>query len=58
MNCTGIMKLLIYYNKFLNKGAHPASYPMGALSLGVKWQRREAGHSPPSSAEVEECVEL
>jgi hypothetical protein len=30
----------------------------GSLSLGVKWPRREAYHSPPSSAEVKECVEL
>jgi hypothetical protein len=30
----------------------------GALSLGVKWPGREADHSPPSSAEVKECVEL
>jgi hypothetical protein len=30
----------------------------GALSLEVKWPRREADHSPPSSAEVKECVEL
>jgi hypothetical protein len=41
-------------------GASPASYPMGTrgLSLGVKRQGREADHSPPSSAEVKECVEL
>jgi acyl-CoA thioesterase len=30
---------------------------MGAPSLGVKWPRHEADHSPPSSAEVKECVE-
>jgi hypothetical protein len=30
----------------------------GALSLGVKWPEREADHSHPSSAEVNECVEL
>jgi hypothetical protein len=30
----------------------------GALSLGVKWLRHEADNSPPSSAEVKECVEL
>jgi hypothetical protein len=30
----------------------------GALSLGVKRLGREADHSPPSSAEVKECVEL
>jgi hypothetical protein len=29
-----------------------------ALSLGVKRSGREADHSPPSSAEVKECVEL
>jgi hypothetical protein len=41
-------------------GAHPASYSMGnrALSLGVKRPGREADHSPPSSGEVKECVEL
>jgi hypothetical protein len=40
--------------------AHPASYPMGARGffLVVKRRRREADHSPPSSAEVTECVEL
>jgi hypothetical protein len=40
--------------------AHPASYPMGtgALSLGVKRPGREADHSPPSSAELKEWVEL
>jgi hypothetical protein len=39
---------------------HPASYQMGngTLSLGVKRPGREANHSPPSSAEVKECVEL
>jgi hypothetical protein len=37
-------------------GAHPASSPMDTrdLSLGVKRPRREADHSPPSSAEVKE----
>jgi hypothetical protein len=39
--------------------ANPTSYPTpGALSLGIKWPGREADHSPPSSAEVKECVEL
>jgi hypothetical protein len=39
-------------------GAHLASYPMGtgALSPGVKWQEREADHSPPSSAEVKNGI--
>jgi hypothetical protein len=30
----------------------------GALSPGSKGSGREADHSPPSSAEVKECVEL
>jgi hypothetical protein len=30
----------------------------GALSLGIKRRGSEADHSPPSSAEVKECVEL
>jgi len=30
----------------------------GALSLGAKRPGREADHSPPSSAEVKECVKL
>jgi hypothetical protein len=30
----------------------------GALSLGVKRPGREGDHSPPSSAEFKECVEL
>jgi hypothetical protein len=40
--------------------SHPALYLVGirALSLGVKLPGHEADHSPPSSAEVKECVEL
>jgi len=30
----------------------------GALSMGVKRPVREANHSPPSSAELKECVKL
>jgi hypothetical protein len=35
-------------------GVHPASYPMGtgALSQEIKRPRREADHSPPSTAAV------
>jgi hypothetical protein len=36
----------------------PIRWVPGALSLGVKRLGREADHSPPSNAEVEECVEL
>jgi hypothetical protein len=41
-------------------GAHRASYPRGTRGLfpGVKRPGREADHSPPSSAEVKEWVEL
>jgi hypothetical protein len=41
-------------------GAHAASYPMGTgrCSLGSKTGRREADHSPPSSAEVNKYVDL
>jgi hypothetical protein len=36
----------------------PIQWVPWALSLGVKRPGREADHSPPSSAEVKECVEL
>jgi hypothetical protein len=36
----------------------PIQWVPGALSLGVNRPGREADHSPPSSAEVKECVEL
>jgi hypothetical protein len=36
----------------------PIQWVQGALSSGVKQQAREADHSPPSSAEVREWVEL
>jgi hypothetical protein len=36
----------------------PIQWVPGALSLGVKRPRREADQSPPSSAEVKECVEI
>jgi hypothetical protein len=36
----------------------PIQWVPGALSLGAKRLGREADHSPPSSAEVKECVEL
>jgi hypothetical protein len=37
---------------------HPTQWAPGAISLGVKRPGREVDHSPPSSAEVKECVEL
>jgi hypothetical protein len=36
----------------------PIQWVLGVLSLGVKRPEREADHSPPSIAEVKECVEL
>jgi len=36
----------------------PIQWVPGALSLGVERQGREADHSPPSSAEIKEFVEL
>jgi hypothetical protein len=36
----------------------PRQWVTWALSLGVKRPGREADHSPSSSAEVKECVEL
>jgi hypothetical protein len=36
----------------------PIQWAPGVLSLGVKRPGREADHSPPSSAEVKECVEF
>jgi hypothetical protein len=36
----------------------PIQWITEAVSLGVKRPGREADHSPPSSAEVKECVEL
>jgi hypothetical protein len=36
----------------------PIQWVLGALSLGIKRPGREADHSPPSSAEIKECVEL
>jgi hypothetical protein len=55
---TGIFSL--HHCVQTDSGAHPGSYPMGTdtLSLGLKRPRREADHSPPSSAQVKECVNL
>jgi hypothetical protein len=39
-------------------GSHPATYPMGTRGSFPGGTGREADHSPPSSAEVEEWVEL
>jgi hypothetical protein len=36
----------------------PIQWVPGTLSVGVKRLGREANHSPPSSAEIKECVYL
>jgi hypothetical protein len=36
----------------------PIQWVTGAPSTGVKRPGRDADHSPPSSAEVKECVDL
>jgi hypothetical protein len=46
------------YRSTLGAGIAPVQWVPEALSLGVKRPKREADHSPPSSAEVKECVEL
>jgi hypothetical protein len=50
----GAGNLSLHHNVQNGSGAHPASYLMvpGALSLGLKRPGREADHSPPSSAKV------
>jgi hypothetical protein len=51
---------IIHHRFQTGSGAHRASYPMGNRSSfpGDKRPEREADHSPPSSAEVKECMEL
>jgi hypothetical protein len=46
------------YRTVLGPTQPPIQWVRGALSLGVKWTEHAADHSPPSSAEVKESVEL
>jgi hypothetical protein len=50
----------LHYRVQNGSGAHLTSYPMGTRGtfLGVKRPGREADHSPPSSTEVREWVEV
>jgi hypothetical protein len=56
--------LLCVINSCLRASIHfdssfiPIQRVPGVLSVGVKRPEREADHSPPSSAEVKECMEL
>jgi hypothetical protein len=50
----------IHHRVQTDSESHPAPYPMGTriFSLGVKRPVCEADHTPPSSTEVKECVEM
>jgi hypothetical protein len=54
----GIFFLTTASRTVLGPTQPPLQWVLGALTLGVKRPGREADHSPPSSAEVEECLEL
>jgi hypothetical protein len=47
-----------FFRTALGPTQPPIQWVPGAPSLGVKRPGREADHSPPSSVEVKECVEL
>jgi len=53
-------KYSLHHRVHTGSGAYPASYSLGTRDtfLAVKRPGRESDHSPPSSAEVKECVEL
>jgi hypothetical protein len=63
-NCSFLLAHLRFF--LFTTASRPALGPTQPLiqwvsespSLGVKWLRRETDRSSPSSAEVEECVEL
>jgi hypothetical protein len=54
----GIFLITTASRTVLGSTQPPIQWVFGAVSLGVKWLGREADHSPPSSAEIKECVEL
>jgi hypothetical protein len=56
----GAANFSLHHRLQKGSGSHPASYSMGTRgsSLGVTREELESDHSPPSSAEVKECVEL
>jgi hypothetical protein len=54
----GIFLFTTASRKALGPTQTPIQWVPGAVFLGVKWPGREADHSPPSSAEVKESVEL
>jgi hypothetical protein len=54
----GIFLFTTMFRMALGPTQPPIQWVPGALSLDVKQLGREADHSPPSSAEVKECVEV
>jgi hypothetical protein len=52
------MAFITEYRTALGPTQRSIQWIPGALSLWVKRPGREADHSPPSRAEVKECVEL
>jgi hypothetical protein len=54
----GIFLFTIASRTALGPTQPPIQWVPGALSLGLRRPGREAVHSPPSSAEVKECVGL
>jgi hypothetical protein len=54
----GIFLFIIISRIALGPTHTPIQWVKGALSLEIKWPGHEADHSPPSSADVKECVEL
>jgi hypothetical protein len=54
----GIFLFTIASRKTLVSTQPPIQWVPGALFLGIKRLGREADHSPASSAEVKECVEI
>jgi hypothetical protein len=55
-----VKNFVLLYVVQTGSGAHPASYPSipGAFSMRVKSSVREADHSPPTSTEVKENMDL
>jgi hypothetical protein len=54
----GILLFTTASRPALGPNQPPIQWVPGAFSPGVKRPGREADHSPPSTAEVKECVEL
>jgi hypothetical protein len=54
----GIFPFTTVSRPALGPTQHLIQWVPGAFSLGMKWPRREANHSLPSSVEVKACVEL